>query len=68
MNKMLPRLIDKLTKTRFPIKHNSQQVLHVTCNYTPSSHLVKLTIRYHKFWSSDKPTLRILLAHVTNML
>ena len=68
MNKMLPTLIDKLTKTRFPFKLNSQQVLHITCNYTPPFHLVKLKIRYHKFWSSDEPTLRFLLAHVTNVL
>ena len=52
MNKILLRLIDKLTKTRFPIKRNSQQVLHITCNYTPSFHLVKLTNLYQKFLSS----------------
>ena len=44
MNKILPRLIDKLTKTRFPTERNSQKVLHITCNYTVPFHSVKLII------------------------
>ena len=42
MNKILPRLIGKLTKTRFPISFNSQQVLHIACNYKIS-----------EFWLTD---------------